>query len=122
MKFLPRPGTRCMFALAVLIACSSAHARVDPEDQKLIDAADCGELLQELRDYSAAEKKVADEIKRSGNATTAYNVFGVATMATLGIGFFSWNDNADAKENLAELTAYRLAIEAAARRKNCKPL
>jgi hypothetical protein len=37
---------------------------------------------------------------------------GVATLAAFGLSFFEWNDQADAKANLAELKAYREAIAA----------
>ena len=41
-------------------------------------------------------------------------------LAVFGLGFFSWDDQSDAQTNLAELTAYRQAIETEARKKNCK--
>ena len=67
---------------------AGAWGYVDPEDQKLIDAADCDELVREYRNHLAGEKKIADEIQRSRNSTTASNVIGLAALATLGIGFF----------------------------------
>lgn len=92
---------------------------VDPEDQKLIDAAGCDEIVKEYKNYSAAEKQVIEEIRKAGNSTVATNALGVATMATLGIGFFTWNNSADAESNLAEIRAYRMAIEAAGKKKSC---
>jgi hypothetical protein len=40
-------------------------------------------------------------------------------LAAVGIGFFVWDDNEDAEENLAELRAYRDAIATAGRKKGC---
>lgn len=110
---------RPLLAAILLAAGTPLFAYVTAEDQKLIDAASCDEIVREHRNFSLAEKKLADEIRSTSNATTAGNVLGVATLATFGLGFFSWNDQADAKENLAELTAYREAIAAAGRKKNC---
>ncbi len=107
--------------LAITLGChaSVSWALVTPEDQKLIEAADCGEIIKEYRNFSGAEKKLAEEIRSSGNSTTATNVIGVATLAAFGLGFFEWNNQADAKANLAELTAYREAIAAEGRKKKC---
>lgn len=98
---------------------ATAGAMVTPEDMKLIEAAGCDEISKEYRNFSLAETKLAEEIRQTSNSTTATNVIGVATMAALGIGFFSWNDQVDARTNLAELTAYREAIAAEGRKKNC---
>ncbi|MBI3147666.1 MAG: hypothetical protein HYZ17_04055 [Betaproteobacteria bacterium] len=93
---------------------------VTAEDQKLIEAAGCDEIIKEHRNFSAAEKRLAEEIRQTSESTTASNVVGVASLAVFGLGFFTWNDQADAKTNLAELTAYREAIAAEGRKKNCK--
>lgn len=99
---------------------AASRAQVTAEDQKLIEAAGCEEIIKEHRNFSAAVTKLTEEIRQTGNSTTAGNVAGVATLAVFGLGFFSWNDQADAKTNLAELTAYRDAIAAEGRKKNCK--
>ena len=93
---------------------------VTAEDQKLIEAAGCDEIVKEHRNFSAAEKKLAEEIRQTSGSTAAGNVLGAASLAVFGLGFFSWNDQADAQANLAELTAYREAIAAEGRKKNCK--
>lgn len=98
----------------------TSWSRVTAEDQKLIEAADCDEIIKQHRNFSAAEKKLAEEIRQTSDSTTAGNVLGVASLAVFGLGFFSWNDQADAKTNLAELTAYREAIAAEGGKKNCK--
>ena len=92
---------------------------VTPEDMKLIEAAGCDEIIKEYRNYAQAEKQLAEEIRQTSNSTTATNVIGVTTMAALGIGFFSWNAQVDAKANLAELSAYREAIGAEGKKKAC---
>ena len=108
-----------MAAALALHAPSSWPAGVDPDDQKLIDAAGCDEIVKQYQIHVAQEKAVADEIRRRTTGTAATNVIGAATMAAFGIGFFAWDDNADAEENLAELRAYRDAIATAGRKKGC---
>lgn len=109
-------------SLTLALACQDAAAAplVDPEDQKLIEAAGCDDIIEEHGNFSAAEKEVAEQIRRNDNSTVAGNVLGAATLATFGLGFFSWDDQADARTNLAELTAYREAIAAEGKKKNCK--
>ena len=118
MRNLPALSLAAAFALCGSTTAWSNH--ITPEDQKLIEAASCEELVKEHRNFAAAEKKLAEEIRQTSNSTTAGNVVGVATLAVFGLGFFSWDDQVDAKTNLAELTAYRQAIEAEAKKKNCK--
>ena len=120
MPSLPQLIRRTSFVAAVSFHSATAYATgVDPEDQKLIDAASCDEIIKQYSIHVAQEKAVAEEIRRTSNSTTATNVFGVATMATLGIGFFTWDNNVDNEANLAELRAYRDAIGAAGRKKGC---
>lgn len=98
----------------------ASWSQVTAEDQRLIEAAGCDEIIKEHRNFSAAEKKLAEEIRRASDSTTAGNVLGAASLAVFGLGFFSWDDQVDARTNLAELTAYREAIAAEGRKKNCK--
>ena len=98
---------------------AAAWSEVTPEDQRLIEAAGCNEIVKEYRNFSAAEKKLAEDIRLTDNSTTAGNVAGAASLAVFGLGFFSWDDQADAKENLAELTEYRKAIAAEGKKKGC---
>ena len=53
------------------------------------------------------------------DGTIATNVLGVATLAILGIGFFSWNDSASAEENLADLRNDLNIITTVATEKKC---
>ena len=117
-------NTPTRFAPLILAAALGLHgadclSMVTQEDRKLIEAAGCDEIVKEHRNFSAAEKQLAEEIRRTSNSTTAGNVVGVATLAVFGLGFFHWDDQHDARENLAELTAYREAIAAEGRKKNC---
>ena len=98
---------------------AAAWSTVTPEDKALIEAANCDEIIREYRNFSAAEKKLAEEIRKTDSGVVAGNVLGAASLAVFGLGFFSWDDQADAKENLAELTAYREAIAAEGRKKKC---
>lgn len=110
----------CLALATGLALCGQGSwAMVTAEDQKLIDEAGCEEIVKEYRKHVAAEKAVADEIRQSSSSTAKSNAIGLASMAILGIGFFSWNDNSDAETNLAELRAYREAIAAAGRKKSC---
>jgi hypothetical protein len=106
-------------ATLTLQAQHSWSARVEPEDQKLIDAAGCDEIVKQYGIHVAEEKAVVDEIKRTTTGTVATNVIGAATLAIFGLGFFTWDNSVDAEENLAELRAYRDAIAAAGRKKGC---
>lgn len=98
----------------------AAWSAIDPEDQKLIDAASCEEIVREYRNYSAAERELDAKIRSANAGTAAANVAGIAAFATLGFGFFTWDDNSDAKETLAELRDIRIAIAEGARKKGCK--
>jgi len=106
--------------LAFLAPGRQAVAALDPEDQKLIDEASCEEIQREYRNYSAAEREVEAEIRKSNAGTAAANVAGIAAFAVLGFGFFTWNDNSDAQETLAELREIRVAIAEGARKKGCR--
>ena len=97
-----------------------ALSALDPEDQKLIDAASCEEIVREFRNYSAAEREVEAEIRKSNAGTAAANVAGIAAFAVLGFGFFTWDDTSDARETLAELREIRVAIGEGARKKGCR--
>ena len=98
----------------------ATHAALDAEDQKLIDEASCEDIQREYRNYSAAERELEAEIRKSNAGTAAANVAGIAAFALLGFGFFTWNDNSDAQESLAELREIRIAIAEGARKKNCR--
>lgn len=106
-------------ATALALFGREAWSRIDPEDQKLIDGASCEEIVREYRNYSAAEKEAEAQIRQSNAGTAAANVAGIAAFAILGFGFFTWDDNSDAQENLAELRDIRVAIAEGARKKGC---
>jgi len=113
-----------VFVCLPLVACliffgRETLAAIDPDDQKLIDAASCEELIREYRNYSAAEKAAEAAIRQSNAGTAATNIAGLAAFAALGFGFFTWNDTSDDQENLAELRDIRVAIAEGARKKGC---
>lgn len=68
--------------------------------------ASCPELIDAYKTTSAAERNVVAAMKESKDGTVAANVLGVASLAILGIGFFTWNDDASADENLARTTVH----------------
>jgi hypothetical protein len=91
-------------ALAAVVASGSAWPK--SEDQEYWDLArkaSCPELTKAYTETTLAERKVVAAIKSSRDGTVASNVLGVASLAILGIGFFSWDDNSSAEENLADL-------------------
>jgi hypothetical protein len=106
-------------AIALVLVAHTARSGVDPEDQKLIDAASCPEIVREYGNYAGAEREADALIHRANAGTAAANVAGLAAFATLGFGFFTWDNNSDAEENLAELRDIRIAIGDAARKKGC---
>ena len=77
-------------------------------------------MIDAYRTTSAAERKVVAAMKESKDGTIATNVLGVATLAILGIGFFSWNDSASAEENLADLRNDLNIITTVATEKKCE--
>jgi hypothetical protein len=118
---LPTRPLSSLALLAVLVVPGhAAWSAIDPEDQKLIDAASCEEIVREYRNYSTAERELDVKIRSSTAGTAAANVAGIAAFATLGFGFFTWDDNSDARETLAELRDIRIAIAEGARKKGCQ--
>jgi TRAP-type C4-dicarboxylate transport system substrate-binding protein len=116
MRFLIRLSLLAMLTLPG----HAVWAALDPEDQKLIDEASCEEIQREYRNYATAEREVEAEIRKSNAGTAAANVAGIAAFAVVGFGFFTWDDNSDARETLAELREIRVAIAEGARKKACR--
>ena len=81
--------------------------------------ASCQELINAYRDTIIGERKVVQAIKDSRNGTVAANALGVASLAVFGVGFFHWNDNASAGENLADLRNDLHIIKTVAGEKKC---
>ena len=119
MRNKARLGWIALGVALIVQSQSALPAKVDPEDRKLIDAAGCDEIVKQYKIHADQEKAVAEEIRKTNNGTVATNVIGAATLATIGFGFFTWDNSVDAEENLAELRAYREAIGAAGRKKGC---
>ena len=110
---------QAIVAVTLALNAPVSSSYVTPEDQKLIDAAGCDEIVKQYGIHAAQEKAAAEEVRRVNSGTVATNVLGVATMAAFGIGFFTWDNGVSAEENLAEFRAYREAIGAAGRKKGC---
>ena len=105
-------------AATMILACATAWA--SEEDWAAARKASCQELVDAYRTTRAAEKKVTAALKDSKDGTVAANVLGVASLALLGIGFFTWNDNASAEENLADLRNDLLIIRTVSAEKKCE--
>src|SRR5262249_47216198 len=111
-------------ALAVLVAAGMALGNAwaksaDQEDWEAARKATCPELVDAWKTTHAAERKVVAAIRESKDGTVAGNVLGVATLAIFGIGFFSWDDNSSAEENLADLRNDMKIITTVAVEKKC---
>jgi hypothetical protein len=106
------------FLLAALI---SGAAWAEDDDWKAARKASCQELIDAYRDTLDAERKVVAAIKESRDSTVAGNVAGVASLAILGVGFFTWNNEATAEENLADLRNDLRIIKTVAAEKKCEP-
>ena len=81
--------------------------------------ASCDELIDAYISTTEAEDEVVAAIQESNASTAATNVAGVASVAFLGFGFFTWDDNATAEENLAYLREDLKIITTVAAEKNC---
>ena len=109
-------GRTC--ATVLVMFGPAAWWRIDPEDQQLIDAASCEEIVREYRSHSAAET----QIRQSSAGMAATNVAGLAAFAVLRLGFLAWDDTSDAREQLAELRDIRIAIAEGARTEGARPV
>ena len=115
---------RCPLVVTVLIFAllaanpPSALAN-DSDDWKAARRASCEELTDAYRTTAAAERKVVEEMKNTSRAETGANLLGVATLAIAGFGFFTWDNNHTAEENLADLRNDLHIITTVAREKNC---
>lgn len=107
-------------AAALLCAAAPAWSAGDDDDWKAARKASCTELKEAWVNTRAAERKVADEIRRSTNGTVATNVLGAAAFAATGFFFFTWNDDESAEENLADLRHDLDIIKTVAAEKKCE--
>jgi hypothetical protein len=110
-------------ALAAFIAVSSLSGSLwasEADWWALARKASCQELIDAYRTTIAAERKVVAAIKDSRDGTVATNVLGFATLALFGVGFFTWDDNSSAEENLADLRNDLMIIKTVAAEKKCE--
>lgn len=109
-----------ILSAAALLFCQATFAAADDDDWKAARKASCAELKEAYVTTTAAERKVVAGIKSSTNSTVGTNVLGVATLAITGFGFFTWNDNETAEENLADLRHDLDIIKTVAAEKKCE--
>ena len=120
MKTLYRFPLRTALLLFALLAASPLTALANEDDDwKAARRASCQELTEAYRTTAAAERKVVEEMKNTSRAETGTNLLGVATLAIVGFGFFTWDNNHTAEENLADLRNDLHIITTVAREKNC---
>ena len=108
-----------VIAVLTISSTVSTVAWGEDDDWAAARKASCQELVDAYRTTVAAERKVVAAIKDAKGGTVATNVLGVATLALLGVGFFTWNDNASAEENLADLRNDLQIIVTVASEKKC---
>ena len=108
-----------LLAIALLAANLTTAIAGEDDDWKAARRASCQELSDAYRTTRAAEQQVVTEMKNSSRATTGTNLLGVATLAIVGFGFFTWDDSHTAEENLADLRHDILIITTVAKEKNC---
>jgi hypothetical protein len=107
-----------LLVLSCMLGPSSAKSP-EQEDWDAARKASCPELVDAYMVTSKAEREVVAAIKASTNGTIATNVLGVASLAVLGVGFFTWDDNASNEENLADLRHDLDIITTVASEKKC---
>ena len=114
--------SQSLAALAVLTFTMSVASAKSPEQEDWAAArkASCPEIIDAYRTTTMAERRIVAAIKDSKDGTVASNVIGVASLAIFGIGFFSWDDNSSAEENLADLRHDLMIIKTVAGEKKCE--
>ena len=113
------PAFAVALTFALLAASPLSALANEDDDWKAARRASCQELSEAYRTTTAAERKVVEEMKNTSRAETGTNLLGVATLAIVGFGFFTWDNNHTAEENLADLRNDLHIITTVAREKNC---
>ena len=115
-------GSRMLATLIAiaLLFCHASAAVADEDVWQMARKASCPELIEAYKTTVAAEREVVAAIKDSKDGTVATNVLGVATLAIVGFGFFTWNDNESAAENLADLRNDLNIVKTVASEKKCE--
>ena len=108
-----------LLSLTLMLGSAWASAEIEPDVLEEIAAADCQDLADAYKELAAAEKAIQQSLQESRTETVVTNVVGVATLATLGIGLFSWDDTSEAESALAEVREYLQAVRASATRNKC---
>jgi hypothetical protein len=109
-----------LMVAASLLGSTVAAAEEDEESWAEARAAGCPELIAAYKETVVAERKVVAAIDDAKGETIATNVLGAATLAGLGVGFFTWNDDESAEENLADLRNDLRIIRTVASEKKCE--
>jgi hypothetical protein len=113
-----RPAPAALIVLSFSTVTSTATA-TEMDDGEAARKATCPELDDAHKTTSATERRVVAALKESRDCTIATNVLGVASLAVLGISFFTWNDDASTDENLADLRNDLTIIKAVASERKC---
>jgi hypothetical protein len=113
------------FAVFIAVAVASGNpcivsAEEEEDDWAAARKASCTELSDAHKTTVEAERKVVAAIRESTTGTVATNVLGVTTLTLLGVGFFTWDNDESAEENLADLRNDLKIIDTVASEKGCK--
>ncbi|HZR80539.1 MAG TPA: hypothetical protein VFD92_05520 [Candidatus Binatia bacterium] len=106
-------------AASSLVGSAGAAASDDEDVWHEARAASCSQLIDAYEETVVAERKLVSAMRDSKAGTIATNVIGAATLAGLGVGFFTWNDDESADENLADLRNDLRIIRTVSAEKKC---
>ena len=120
MRKVPSNRLPASLIAIALLSGTTCLAFADENDWNMARKATCPELIEAYKTTVAAERKVVAGIKESRDSTVGTNLLGVASLAIIGFGFFTWNDNASAEENLADLRNDLNIIRTVATEKACE--
>lgn len=109
----------CFLAFIFAFFPNISFAEIDADDIHEIEAADCQELAVAYQEFSEAETSIKSMLRESQTETIVTNVIGVTTLATLGLGFFTWENTSEADAYLAQIKEYMNAIRESASTKKC---
>lgn len=109
----------CFWAFICAFYSGISFARIDSDDMHEIEAANCQELAEAYQEFSEAEKSMKALLRESQTETIVTNVIGVTTLATLGLGFFTYENTSEADAYLAQIQEYMSAIRESASTKKC---
>ena len=120
MKIIRSSNKHANFIITAILLTLSSVAIAEEDWWQEARKANCAELIDAYKSTKAAEQKAVSAINASNGGTIAANVVGITSLAILGVGFFTWDDNATAEENLADIREDINIITTVSAEKKCK--